>query len=263
MKTKKYFLFLIVVIGILCASAFGEIELPLHTDEPVLLGQPNPALVGVEKLHVFIVPPDSEPNKDGLVVRELEAKVINKLKEAGIKIMPGIAGNVLNIDELRVYIDMLKFADSQQCVFRIQTSLSRAVRLATKSKPSFKADVWQIEPIMQVVSVQSMPARVTEAVLGQVEAFICVYLVANPQPSKSSEAKTSGTLSPKDEKEKTKPVAKPAEAKYEYVASKNSKVFHKAECSSAKRISPKNLVSYNSRGEATKAGKRACKRCKP
>ena len=263
MKTEKYCLVLAVVIGILCVPALGEVELPLPDNKPVLLGTPNPALAGIEKLNVDIVPPDSEPNKDGLVWRELEAKVINKLNEAGIKIMPGIAGNILNIDELRVYIDMLKFADSQIYVFRIQISLARAVYLAKDSSWSIKADVWEVGPAMQAISVQDMPAKVTDVVLEQVEAFICAYVVANPLDKQSSDAKTTDTVSQTAQRQQAKPAAKPAVAKYEYVASKNSKVFHNPECSSAKRILPKNLVGYNSRNEVLKAGRRPCKQCKP
>ena len=259
MKTKKHFLFLVVVIGILCVPVLGQIEPPLRTDGLVLLGQPNPALAGIEKLHVFIVLPDSEPNKDGLVWRELEAKVINKLNEAGIKIMVGIAGNILNIDELRVYIDMLKFADSQQYVFHIQTSAARKIALPTQPQRYIKTNVWKTTPVMQAISLQNMPAKVTDVVLKQVEAFTYAYFAANPKIKQLAGTNDITTVA----KKRGKPGTKPVVAKYEYVASKNSKVFHKPDCSSAKGISPKNLVSYNSRGEAIKTGKRPCKRCKP
>jgi len=264
MKTEKYYLILGVVTGILLTCGLCDGQLPGRDEpEPVLIGRPNPTLAGIEKLHVFIVPPDSEPNKDGLVWRELEAKVINKLNEAGIKIMPGIAGNILNIDELRVYIDMLKFADSQQYVFRVQASVSREVRLARTSNFSLRADVWKTEPVMQAVSAENMPAKVTNVVLEQVEAFICAYLIANPPDKQPADARTTDTVSQTAQRQQARPAAKPLVAKYNYVASKNSKVFHKPECSSAKRILPKNLVGYNSRDEALKAGRRPCKQCKP
>ncbi len=48
-----------------------------------------------------------------------------------------------------------------------------------------------------------------------------------------------------------------------YVASKNSAVFHKADCKSAAKISPKNLVRYATRDEAIQAGKRPCAECGP
>jgi phosphatidylserine/phosphatidylglycerophosphate/cardiolipin synthase-like enzyme len=48
-----------------------------------------------------------------------------------------------------------------------------------------------------------------------------------------------------------------------YVASKNSAVFHKADCKSAAKISAKNLVRYNTRDEAIQAGKKPCAECQP
>ncbi len=224
-----------------------------------MIGRPHPALADIEHLMVVIVPPDAEPNKDGLVWKELEAKIINKLNEAGIEIMPGIAGNILNIDELRAYIDMLKLTDSQQYVFCIQTSLATKVSLEKEPRCYIKADVWKTEPAMQAVSVQTMPDAVTNVVLEQVEAFIYAYLAANPSSKRPSDANDISIVL----KAQVKPVAKSIVAKYEYVASKNSKVFHKPDCSSARRIKPENLTDYNSRAEAIKAGKRPCKICKP
>jgi phosphatidylserine/phosphatidylglycerophosphate/cardiolipin synthase-like enzyme len=48
-----------------------------------------------------------------------------------------------------------------------------------------------------------------------------------------------------------------------YVASKNSEVFHKAGCKSAAKISAKNLVRYNTRDEAIRAGNKPCEECNP
>jgi phosphatidylserine/phosphatidylglycerophosphate/cardiolipin synthase-like enzyme len=49
----------------------------------------------------------------------------------------------------------------------------------------------------------------------------------------------------------------------EFVASKNSQVFHKAACKSAAKISEKNLIKYSSRDEAIHGGKRPCGECNP
>lgn len=258
MKTASYYLILAIAIGTLCVPALGEERLIEEDYGGVLIGRPHPALADIEHFMVVIVPPDAEPNKDGLVWKELEAKIINKLNEAGIKIMPGIAGNILNIDELRVYIDMLKLTDSQQYVFCIQTSLARMVNLP-QHRFHIKADVWKTKPAMHAVSVQTMPDAVTNVVLEQVEAFIYAYLAANPSSKRSSDANDISIVL----KAQVKPIAKSTVAKYEYVASKNSKVFHKPDCSSARRIKPENLTGYNSRAEAIKAGKRPCKICKP
>jgi hypothetical protein len=48
-----------------------------------------------------------------------------------------------------------------------------------------------------------------------------------------------------------------------YVSSRNSEVFHRADCKSAGKISPKNLVRYSSRDEAVRAGKKPCSECNP
>ena len=291
MKTKKCYLTSAAVIAIFGVLVLADTELPPPLRErvigdppfvPGLIGPPNPALAGIEELYVAIRHPGIDPNKDGLVLKKLEAKVQHRLKNAGItiaeddidKIRPDFAKVLkkrinsaenlkfrsINIPELRVDIDMLKLEDSQQYVFRVQTSLLRAVYLKKERKLLFKADVWQAEPVMQAVSVQNMPTKVADEVLEQIEAFIHACLAANPQGIQTSDANNTGTAV----KEQTlKPLPKPTPAKYNYVASKNSKVFHRPQCSFAGRIAPKNLVGYNSRADAIRAGKRPCKICKP
>jgi hypothetical protein len=54
-----------------------------------------------------------------------------------------------------------------------------------------------------------------------------------------------------------------AETSDGYVASRNSAVFHKADCQSAAKISAKNLIRYATRDEAIQAGKKPCHECNP
>ncbi len=254
MGAKKYLLISIMIAGILCVPAFGETEL-----SRALIGQPNPAFVGLERLSVVIVPTDSDPNEDGLVWKELHAKVEGKLKEAGIRIIPGIAGNILEIPELQICVDMLKLNGPQLYMFHIRTSLAIKVSLENKRKRYLKAVVWKVGSAMQVASVEQMPAAVTDEVCREVDVFISAWRQAN-----RASDKTGGIITPAvTKKQRQRPAAKSIEAEYKCIASKNSKVFHKADCSSAKRIKPENLVKYGSKGEAIKAGKRPCKRCKP
>ncbi len=49
----------------------------------------------------------------------------------------------------------------------------------------------------------------------------------------------------------------------DFVASRNSEVFHKAGCKSAAKISAKNIIRYTSRDEAIQAGKKPCHECSP
>ena len=49
-------------------------------------------------------------------------------------------------------------------------------------------------------------------------------------------------------------ITQPSE--WHYVASRNSKVFHRPDCGYVKRILPKNLIGFNSREEAIRSGRR-------
>jgi hypothetical protein len=263
MKTKKYCLGIAIVIGILCVPVLGEVELPPPEDEPLLLAQPNPTLTGIRQLYIVILPPDAEPNKDGLNWKNLEAAVESKISQSGIKIAQAIQHEhilrSLDIPELRIDINMLKLEEPVQYIFHIETSLAKKVYLTKDASRRVKVDLWKTEPAMQAVSVQSMPAAVTSAVLEQVEAFIHAYLAANPPNKRPSD---SNDIS-KAAEEQLEPAAESTPAEYKYVASKNSKVFHKPDCSWAKRIKQENLIGYSTREEAINAGKRPCGRCNP
>ena len=52
------------------------------------------------------------------------------------------------------------------------------------------------------------------------------------------------------------------DARLKLVASKKSKVFHRADCRFIKTISPKNMIKFKSKQEALKSGRRPCKTCK-
>lgn len=48
-----------------------------------------------------------------------------------------------------------------------------------------------------------------------------------------------------------------------YIASKTSKVFHKATCSSARRMTDKTRLTFSGKQQAAQSGRRPCKICKP
>ena len=264
MKIEKYHLVLVMVTVILCGPTFGQTEPPIIEDGPVLIGQANPTLAGIDKLYVSITQVGEEPNKDGLVWEKLRNKVKNKLKDSGIKIVSGKeSGYPINIPDLRINVNMLKLDDSQQYVFSIQTLLGRQVYLTKESSLSIRAIVRKIGPILEVSSVKSMPFKVTDVVFEQVEAFTNAYLVANPKSVKTADVNDANNVTPIKIKRRVKTAAKSKAAKKKYVASKNSKIFHKARCNWAERIKQKNIVRFNSGADAVKAGKRPCKQCKP
>ena len=134
----------------------------------------------------------------------------------------------------------------------LHTNGSRAVLSLELFNPTY----WKQDPLtVAKTGLAKMKAAVNQA-LG-------VSITAKPPSGQFPNAGTSEADSLTATEPRTKPGARSAVAKYKYVASKNSKIFHKPECSWAKRIKPENLVGYNSRDEAMKAGKRPCKLCKP
>jgi hypothetical protein len=274
MKTKGYYLCLGVVIAVLCVPALSLTELSPALSKPFFNGRLNPALTGIERLYVEF---SSDTRVSHLAITDLQdihQKVERRLEKANIKIIsrPFLDSRPVSsltdvqpsrIAKLRIDTSTLRIEDSQQYVFRIQTLLVREVYLLGDRPLPLKADVWKAEPVMQAVSLKDMPAKVTNVVLGQVEGFIRAYEAAHSQGRRPSDAGRSETDSLTAAEKQIEPAAKPAEAGYKYVASRNSRVFHKPGCRSAKRIKPENLIGYNSREEVIKAGKRPCKVCNP
>ena len=263
MKIITYYLILAIAAGFFCASVPCRAEQSPSGDKAFSMNQPHPAFAGIDKLHVVVLRYGAKRDKDAPFLEQLEASVEEKLSRAGIELDTPTADNILSIPELRIYISTLSLEDSQQRVFHIRTALARAVRLKNKQNPVFKADIWQAAPEMLAVSAENMPENITNVLLGQVEGFINIYKATNPPGTKPSDPGIKETASSKIPGKQDETDVNSAVSEHKYVASKSSSVFHKPECRWAKNISEGNLVSYTSKDEAIKAGKRPCKTCNP
>ena len=265
MRTKNQLLILSVTTIILSVPALAKDAPSLPEDLPrPLIGRPFPQLAGIEALYVHIEMPESEAKIHSAAFKELKHIVEIKLAQAGIILIPQTNnGHQITSPLLRINIDILTLKDSRQSVFRVQTSLAKAVYLNPSLSWAIQADVWQGDAVMQAAPTENMPAEVTKVTLAQVDTFIADYLAANPPGAKSSDAKDIATVLPVVTSKQTTPVIKPTTAKYKYIASKNSKVFHKSDCRWAQRIKPENLVTFSTRDQAIQAGKRPCKTCEP
>jgi len=127
---------------------------------------------------------------------------------------------------------------------------------AVLSLELFNPTLWKQDPLtVAKTGLVKMKAAVNQA--------LSVSLAANPQGVQPADVETGETVSPVTPKKPSELPDRQIAAEYKYVASKNSEIFHKPGCRWAKKISPTNLVGYNSTDEATKAGKRPCKLCKP
>ena len=263
MKIKTYYLILAIAAVSFCAAVPCRAKQPLPVDKPLLINQPHPALAGIGKLNVVVLRYGAKSDKDMPVFKQLETDVKEKLRRAGIELDTPTADNISSIPELRIYVSSLSLEDSQQRIFHIRTALARAVCLKNEQNPVFKADIWQADPVMQAVSAENMPAKITDVVLEQVEGFINAYKATNPTGTNSSDVGINETASSKIPEKQVEKDVNSAISEHKYVASKSSSIFHKPECRWAKNISEGNLVSYTSKDEAIKAGKRPCKSCNP
>jgi hypothetical protein len=221
--------------------------------------KPNPALAGIEELSVVITSADSEPNADGLKRANIKTEVISRLYDAGFKIGRSSA----DASELNIRLTVLKIESIEQCAVLVRTSLVRSVTLVNGGERlSVTADVWKIDSGIRIMAVEKIVDEIPAIVREQVQMFIAACAPTVSVEKKPDVNQPRPQLRKTTDEKDAKPVKQQA-VEATFVASKNSQIFHKASCPSAKRISPSNLVSYATRDEAIAAGKKPCERCNP
>ena len=198
MRTANLLLILTVITTIftICAPVKGEPDLP---EDPtyILIGRAHPELTGIKGLYIDIAMPQAHAKKYASIWKELKSKIESKLALHDITVIPQFHnGRKITCPALRVDINLLSLDNSQQHVFRVQTSLARSVHLATQPKLGFQADVWKEKAAMQEVAVQNMPATVTAVVLAQVDSFIADYRIANPPGKRAADANDIAAVLP-------------------------------------------------------------------
>ncbi len=266
MKINKYYPVLCLVTAILCVSVFGQGKSPLTAAKPLPAVRINPAMADIDSLYIDIVASYSDFSNDGQFLGKLQAEAEQRIAQAGVNIYSGpvlVNTEPANIPVFRVNIETFELGDSEQNMYRIQTSLSVGIYPAQAPSVLFKADVWMRVATVAATSAEKTPAAVADLVIKQVKAFVADYRAANPQSDSAAAPAAKRTIPAPVSREKVQPAPKQAALENTFVASKNSRVFHKPGCSSAKRILKENLVVYSSREEAINSGKRPCKRCNP
>jgi hypothetical protein len=271
MKIRKIFLFVFIVAAIAAFSVQAQKEMPRHEDEPLLIDRINPTLEGIEEFYVLIEAHRSMPDEGGLDWKKLDARVKEKFEKENMKVtfikdtpnMVSILPQSMtgDLSALIVFVDLLRLEESQMYVYHIRTSLKKKAYLSKDDSSFIKVGVWETGREMEAVSFQDMPSKVTDVVFGQVDAFIRAYKTANPANGKISDTENKIVMNVSEEQAESN--VDNATAGYSYVASRNSSVFHKSDCRWAQNISEDNRVTYSSREEAIKAGKRPCKLCNP
>jgi Metal binding domain of Ada len=263
MKASTCCIILTIAAGLFPMRVVGRMESPRPRWNSFLTGRPHPALVGVDSLRIRLLRGGNDRIADGLDWRALYNKIIEEFDNAGIELNSEVAQNAPNSPELRIYVEVLKLEDSSERVLRIQTSLARAVRLTEKPNPIFKAELWQLSPVMRAVPADKLPLMVTDVVLEQVETFIRAREASNPRDNRPSDGRLTQMDSAAHAQNSPGPDTGTAATGSKCVASRSSTVFHRPDCRWAQNISPENRVTYNSRQEAIRDGKKPCKSCNP
>jgi hypothetical protein len=192
--------------------------------------------------------------------QEIRENIVKQLEQAGIKILPvNLWGTAPGRCRLKVLIKVYKPSDLDTFIYNLKIYFVQTVALERIPEAKIDAVTWELAWL-----AHGSKDRLTEAVPKNLKImtdnFIRDYHLANPLSNEQSDINAGNAVSVTSPQGQ---IRSEVTARYKYVSSKNSQIFHLPQCRSAKRIKPENLVGYNSREEVIQAGKRPCKVCKP
>lgn len=265
MGTKKFLLF--VVWGLMFCLAGLSIDTQASGGRAQRDESPAEPLAGVKHLALILEFNDAHAAMAaGLSPAEVQKVVKQKLLDSGVKVVDELDPLAAQIPPARLSINViltrLKLPDLYG--YYVQTALWDRAQLQKGAKIFCFARLWQAEQSnIQTATEKTLSIRIKKTALKHVDEFVKAYLAANQRKDKKTKVSNPAAALPGLTKKSLEKSEQQAKAEYEYVASKNSKTFHKSDCSSAKRILPKNLVGFSNKDEALKTARRPCKRCKP
>lgn len=271
-------MYVLVFSLLVCGTVGGQAEVN-EAAEPIV----NIALADVDEAYVRVLP----DNITAIDSEVLERSIGEKLTENGLKVAAAdvsdandkqtermmevlqrtgvTARNVrvysAKVPELIVRVSVLRGEGSGFCLYHIQTSFAREVYLR-RARASMKAEIWRIDVPIGIADANECETAIRAAALAQVDAFVSEWKRAkSAKVSVAAEEPAADTAASAAES-KSKQSGQEREIQYQYVASKNSRVFHKKGCRAA-RINSENSVGFSSREEAINSGRRPCQMCNP
>ncbi len=251
MKTKGQKLLTITLVTCVVAG--------LTANSFAKLSHEQKSLSGIETMVVSVSCSEEAAKETGLKKEDIRKDIATRLEQAGIKIIPEY---MYGPPRLHIRIKAYKLPRQETFIYNLEIHFDQKVALPRNPETKITATTWEITWLAHAHKARFVEKiRVNLRIM--VKEFIRDYRKANPKADKLAEVSDANTVSLTTQKEPSKQPARPAVAEHKYIASKNSKVFHKPDCRWVKRISAKNLVGYNSREESIQAGKRPCKTCKP
>ncbi len=198
----------------------------------------------------------------GFYEEDIRRTVQKQLENAGIKVRaPQMWGTLPGRCRLRVAVKVYRPAHQDIFVYNLKIDFLQTVTLERNRQTRIDAVTWEL-----MWFAHGSESRLAQAIPQNLKvltaSFIRDYRQVNPKDNKTAGPRNDNNASTALEQyAKSNPGS--ATGKYEFIGSKSSDVFHKPDCHSASNISSENLVSYKTREEAVKAGKRPCKWCNP
>jgi hypothetical protein len=237
--------------GSLVQDRAGPVAVPEAFEPDPLLSAPQ-AVADVNELCVIL---DARAD-DVSSFEALVGRIGERLDREGIKRVQRDTGSV---PRLVVYIEGTAIPECDKYVYRVQTALHRPVMLPGDSPASLPAEVWRLRPIGGVAARSQAGRVMASTVELQVSAFIAAVKTVRQLPVDPGGVGQDGSRAQGPAEEQSPR----AVSGYPFVASRSGEVFHRSDCRWAQNISAGNLVGYETREEALRAGKRPCKSCKP
>ena len=284
MKKINYIFITLVILTLFPATAIRA-DNKIAGQQPLSAGVLNPALIGIKAIRVAVFYQNAPIGLDDGFLADMRAGAERRLAESdrrlAVLLQEGFNARFLDPPLIRIDINKFFLIAGGPPVFSVQTTLFASVTV--ESNPGFflRVDVWSKADTIQAPNPNGEIAAVNSLINRHIEEFVKDFSLANALPSVPADVNNINNLPPQkpqtSAKPKTsdfanatpdrevKPQAPPTDTpiQYSYVASKNSKVFHKPDCTWVKNILPNNRVFYKTRDEAIAAGKKPCKKCKP
>jgi hypothetical protein len=263
----------ILITALLCSNLFGSNA--ADTRQASKAGLPNPALVGIEAIRVVVVYQNALVGRDEWIYRNLGAMVERRLTSSDAQIAAlierGYSARYQNIPTLTINVDRIVLNRARPPVLYVRTSFSADVTLERNLSTFLRIELWTKAETIQAPSLQAEFTVVTSLVNKHIEQFASDFKQANSAISPLMDVNDYNNILPQatqqlpaeTPKETPKTPVEKEKVEQVYIASKNSSVFHRPDCSWVGRILPKNRIEYKTREEAIQAGKKPCKKCKP
>ncbi len=256
MKVKIDSHILVFVAGVLCFLSLSG-----GSAKAALVIQTGPPYENIDVISLNIDFPKSSSVLKEPYWNDLKTQFEQTLRQANLNVSSSKKVTFSKTDvELIIRVELLKVPDANLFAVRIETLMTRQMLLATGSDQIFIVQLPLEQQGIRFVSEDDLPDFIESTASQNIDRFIRNY-----QATKSlQEKKAAKTGHAAAETNQSTPALEQTEVpKYAYIASKNSEVFHKPGCRWARNISQNNLVTYKSRDEAIKTGKRPCKSCNP